>query len=179
MAVPSADLYKWVGWNSEKSGAQLAKVREAPVADHWSPMSVHWVPETKNRLECDFPIFHPVVRAISNNAVNALGGFFGQAIEFLPISGIDERYQAFHCTNWIDAAVLDGVDQSKVSIQSTLFVPRLRSDAIFDAEIFGVQGFVAKLFVSSDVRDRVINSGLTGLDFYEVQLEDWGQSRLS
>ena len=169
MAVPKADHYRWVGRESEADGAALSKVRKAPVAAAWSPVNVSWLSETANRPSCDFPIFHPVVRCISQRAAEVLEPFIQGSLELLPINGLGGEYVGIHCIRWAEALVPQALPRS-TSIHSTLYTPRLVLSAVAGLEIFGVEPMVTKLFVSPAVKAAVEAAGLTGLDFYPVEL---------
>ena len=87
----------------------------------------------------------------------------------MPLKNVGD-YIGFHCINWLEAADLEGVDQERFSIHSTRFVPRLKSEIVSSQHVFGVPQMIAKLFVSSTVKQEIEDSGFTGLDFYEVEL---------
>ena len=61
-----------------------------------------------------------------------------------------------------------GVDQDKVSIHSTSFVPRINAKVLGSHDVFGVLEMVTKVFVSERFRDLVERQGLVGLQFREV-----------
>lgn len=168
MVVPEVDMYRWVGRTSDAEGLMLAKVRHAPVADSWSPVAIDWVPETKNRLVCDFPIFHPIVRCCSRRASEVLSGFLTNNVELLPLVGLDDEYVGIHCINWLDGAHVR-FDRDD-NIHSTMYLPTLRRQSVAGCEVFGVREMVTKLFVSARFRDAVIAHQLTGLEFHEVPL---------
>lgn len=169
MIVPKADRYRWVGRRTDAEGLVLAKVRQAPVASSWDPLPVEWIAETKDRPRCDFPVFHPIVRCISNRACEAIDSFFSGNVELLALQGLSSEYVGIHCIRWLDEAVnFDGVDQSRVNINSTLFVPTLRAEAIGEHDIFGVKELITKVFVSEKVRQVVESHQLVGCEFHRV-----------
>jgi hypothetical protein len=168
LAVPKADSYRWIGRSSETDGRSLSKVRFDQVLPSWQKLSVGWVKETQERPPCDFPIFHPVVRACSLRAAEVLRNLAGDSIEFLPLKGLLGQYVGFHCTRWLDALAPD--QGPTPSIHSTLFVPRLRARNVLGECIFGVRPMVAKLFLSASVKDAICEAGLSGLEFHEVEL---------
>lgn len=169
MIVPSADSYRWVGRLTDEAGQVLAKVREAPVADSWKPLPVGWVPETRHRAVCDFPIFHPVVRCFSRRALAVLEPYCNE-VEFLALEGLEGGYVGVHCVSWISAADEKHIDRERIIVHSTLYVPPLLRSAVLGHHIFGVSGFIAKLFVSAAVRDKIEAAGISGAEFYPVGL---------
>jgi hypothetical protein len=169
MAVPKADQYRWVGRDSEADGARLTKVRVAPVSASWLPVNVSWAPETISRPSCDFPIFHPIVRCISLRAAEVLRPFAQGNLELLPINGLGSKYIAAHCIRWVEAMVPKALSDGE-SIHSTLYAPRLSRSVVVGLDLFGVDPMVAKLFVSPAVKFAVESAGLTGLEFYPVEL---------
>ena len=169
MAVPKADVYRWIGRRSDADGDILSKVRTDPVAATWHPLNVAWLPETAERPTCDFPIFHPIVRCISQRAADVLAPFTEGSVELLAIQGLQESYVAAHCIQWVEALIPMPLEPN-MSIHSTNYIPRLKRSAVEDLEIFGVFPIVAKLFVSSSVKSAVESAGLTGLEFYPVEL---------
>lgn len=142
-----------------------------PVAATWHPVGVEWIPETKKRAICDFPIFYSIVRCFSRRALQALLPYVEGGLEVLPLDGLDDAYVGMHCIRWIEgAANLDGVDQNRVSIHSTAFVPRLHAKPVDGLDVFGVPEMVTKLFVSERFKNAVELHGLVGLEFREVEL---------
>lgn len=170
MIVPEANRYRWLGRRTDAAGLVLAKVRYAPVAASWNALPVEWLPETEGRPACDFPIFHPIVRCISQRACLALEPFFAGSVEILPLEGAGGEYVGIHCIRWLDAADLSGVDQGRTSIHSTMFSPTLRASAIEGHDIVGVTEMIAKIFVSERVRRVVQEQQLTGLEFHPVPM---------
>lgn len=165
------DRYRWVGRRTEADGAALVRVRHAPVAATWQPVGIEWVPETKRRPSCDFPIFYSIVRCISRRALHALSAYIETGLEVLPLDGLDDAYVGVHCTRWLEgAANLAGVDQDKTSIHSANFVPRLNAKAVAGYDVFGVPEMITKLFVSERFKDVVEQHELVGLQFKEVTL---------
>jgi hypothetical protein len=165
------DRFRWVGGRTEADAAALVRVRQPPVSASWKPVGVAWVPETARRLECDFPVFYSIVRCFSQQAVQTLSGFIDGGLEVLALDGLDGRYVGVHCIRWIEgAADLRAVDQAKVSIHSTNFLPRLWAGAVQGHDIFGVPEMIAKLFVSERFKDTVEQCGLVGFKFQEVEL---------
>lgn len=163
--------YRWVGPQSESDGAILVKVRYAPVEATWHPIGVQWVPETRDRPACDFPIFYSIVRCFSRRALQTLTPYIEGALEVLPLIGLGDTYAGVHCVRWVEgAANLEGVDQNRVSIHSSAFVPRLHSKLISGLDVFGVPEMITKLFVSDRFKRAVESHGLTGLEFREVAL---------
>ncbi|WP_442952986.1 double-CXXCG motif protein [Paucibacter sp. B51] len=165
------DRYRWVGRLTEEDGANLVRVRYSPVASTWRPIGVEWIPETKRRPTCDFPIFYSTVRCFSRRALEALASCINGGLEVLPLDGLDDAYVGVHCIRWLEgAANLEGVDQDKVSIHSANFVPRLEAKAIERYDLFGVPEMITKLFVSERFKNAVEQNGLVGFRFREVPL---------
>jgi hypothetical protein len=165
------DRYRWVGRRTEADGAALVRVRHAPVAATWQPVGIDWVPETKRRPTCDFPVFYSIVRCFSRRALAALSTCIEGGVEVLQLDGLGGDYVGVHCIRWIEgAANLTGVDQGKVSIHSANFVPRLNAKEVAGFDIFGVPEMITKLFVSERFKDAVEQHGLVGLEFREVDL---------
>jgi hypothetical protein len=165
------DRYRWVGRRTDADGAALVRVRHAPVAATWQPVGIEWVPETKRRPTCDFPIFYSIVRCFSRRALQALSACIEGGLEVLPLDGLDDAYVGVHCIRWVEgAANLIGVDQDKVSIHSANFVPRMNAKALGSYDVFGVPEMITKLFVSERFKDLVERQGLVGLQFREVAL---------
>lgn len=153
-----------------EDGLTLAKVRRDPVLSFWEPMEVEWIPETINRQACDFPIFHPVVRCMSQRASDGLGALFSSGVEFLPLVGLGGDYVGFHCINWLDVADLSRVDELKFSINSTMFVPSIRATEAAGHDVFGDFRLITKIFVSDKARQSIVKSGFKGLEFHKVVL---------
>ena len=170
MMVPEADRYQWVGRSTNAEGLVLANVRQGPVASTWNPLSVEWLAETRDRPHCDFPIFHPIVRCISNRACEALGWQLRGSMELLPLQGLAGEYVGAHCIRWLDAACFDGIDLNRVSVNSTLFVPTLRAESIDGNDIFGIREMITKVFVSEKVRQIIESNELVGCEFHRVPL---------
>jgi hypothetical protein len=171
MIVPQVDLYRWVGGRTEADGAILSRVRHASVGATWRPVNVEWIPETSRRLTCDFPIFYAFIRCFSRRALDVLAPYVKEGLEVLALNGLDGAYVGIHCIRWVEGASnLEGVDQDRISIHSTLFVPRLRAKAIEGLDVFGVHEMPVKLFVSERFKTAVESNGLIGLDFHEVPL---------
>jgi hypothetical protein len=167
----AVDRYRWVGGRTDADGAVLVRVRYASVAPTWRPVSVEWIPETIRRPTCDFPIFYSIVRCFSRRAIQVLASYIDGGLEVLAVDGLDDAYVGVHCIRWIEGAVnLEGVDQDRVSIHSTAFVPTLRSKAIEGFDVFGAPEVVTKLFVSERFKAAVESNGLVGLEFREVPL---------
>lgn len=165
------DRYRWVGRITDEDGASLVRVRHSPVAATWRPIGVEWIPETRRRPTCDFPIFYSTVRCLSRRALESLSSCISGGLEVLPLDGLEDAYVGVHCIRWLEgAANLDGVDQDKVSIHSANFVPCLKAKAIDGYDLFGVPEMITKLFVSERFKDAVEQHGLVGFRFREVPL---------
>lgn len=167
----TVDKYRWIGRRTEADGGVLARVRYAPVLDGWRPIGIVWVPETMGRSVCDFPIFYSIVRCFSHRAIEALLPYIKGALEVLPLDGLDDAYAGVHCIRWVEgAADLEGVDQSRISIHSSAFVPKLHAQSVAGLDVFGVPEMITKLFVSERFKNAVESAKLAGLEFREVAL---------
>lgn len=165
------DHYRWVGRRTDEDGAALVRVRHAAVAATWQPVGIEWVPETRRRPICDFPVFYSIVRCFSRRALEALSPCIEGGIEVLQLDGLDGLYVGIHCTRWIaGGANLSGIDQQRVSIHSASFVPCLNAKAVAGYDIFGLPEMITKLFVSQHFKDVVEQQGLLGLEFREAEL---------
>lgn len=165
------DRYRWVGRLAEEDGAVLVKVRHKPVASSWRPVAVHWIPKTMNRPTCDFPIFYSTVRCFSRRALESLSTHMEGGLEVLPLEGLNDEYVGVHCIRWLEGASnLAGIDQDKVSIHSSNFIPTLRATAVDGYDLFGVPEMISKLFVSEHFKEAVEAHGLVGFRFREVPL---------
>lgn len=165
------DRYRWVGRRKEADGAALVRVRHAPVAATWQAVGIEWVTETRSRPTCDFPVFYSTVRCFSRRALAALSTCIEDGVEILQLDGLGGEYVGVHCIRWIDgAANLIGVNQDKVSIHSSNFVPRLNAEAVANFDIFGTPEMITKLFVSEKFKYAVEKHDLVGLEFREVDL---------
>lgn len=165
------DHYRWVGTHKEEDERILVRVRYAPVAPTWRSIGVEWIPETKRRAACDFPIFYSIVRCFSRRALEALAFCTSGGLEVLSLNGLDDAYVGVHCIRWLEgAANLDGIDQDEVSIHSANFVPRLHAKAMQGFDVFGVPEMITKLFVSERFKAAVEQNGLVGFRFREVAL---------
>lgn len=168
MALPQVDRYRWIGRADSVAGAVLSRVRHSAVGDHWSPLPVKWVSETRNRMVCDFPIFHPIVRAVSKKALDAIHPMLVGSAETLPLAGLNGAYVGLHCVRWVEGCVV-GDERSVVSsVHAPEYVPTLAHDACRGLDYFGVPELITKVFVSQAFVDAYIRSELTGLDFLAV-----------
>jgi hypothetical protein len=177
MLENQVDRFKWVGAADSDSGAysRLLRVQFAPVVD-WRPVAIEWLGETRDREECDFPIFVPTLLCVSVRAIDVLGGFF-RAGELLDLTGLDERFRAFHCLSAVDA--MDEVatkgalkHQKGRSLASPTFVPVLSRAALGSQAIFRIPQAVNKIFVREAFRKAYESARLTGLNFLPVVLGD-------
>jgi hypothetical protein len=166
-----ADSYRWVGRRADVDGTAIVRVRHAPVAATWQTVGIEWVTGTEHRPTCDFPIFYSIVRCFSQRALRALSACTDGGLEVLTLNGLDGAYVGVHCVRWVEgAANLIGIDQNKVSIHSTTFVPCINAIAVEGFDVFGLPEMVTKLVVSERFKSIVEKQGLTGLQFREVAL---------
>jgi hypothetical protein len=172
LAKPQTDLFRWVTSTNDEDGRRLTAVRLNAVSASWVPMRVEWIPETAGRALCDFPIFHPFVKCISRRAADVLAEYLSGNVELLTLQGLAHQYVGYHCINWVDAINLSGVDVKKISINSTLFVPRVSRRKAERHAVFGLPETPTKLFVSQQFKEAYDSEQLTGLDFVEVELTD-------
>jgi hypothetical protein len=128
-----------------------------------------------DRPVCDFPIFYSIVRCFSHRAVEALLPYIKGTLELLPLDGLEDAYVGVHCIRWIeDAADLEGVDQNRISIHSSTFVPKLYAKSVAGLDVFGVPEMITKLSVSERFKNAVESNELVGLEFREVTLANSG-----
>lgn len=168
--LPAVDRFRWVCRTDESLRRSLPAVRYEAVGATWAPLEVMWAPETIRHPSCDFPNLHPILNCMSIAVTEAIAPYLSESVELLALEGLGGNYTGVHCIRWIDAANLDGIDVDKISIYATSFVPTLKAEAIGNLDFFGVEGMVAKLFVSAQIKRLIEANGLTGCEFHPVPL---------
>jgi len=147
-----------------------------PVADHWRPVPIEWLPETVSRPESDFPQFWSGIVCVSKRAVEAVGSYLRVAGEMLPLAGLGDEFVGFHCLHTADvidqgATDLAIKDRKGISFASPSFAPTLRRHLLpIDCEVFRIPQSFAKVFVGMDFKMTYDRNGLRGLQFLEVPL---------
>lgn len=170
MAVPEVEVYRWISRVGDAAGAALSAVRHSPVLPHWSPLPVRWMKGMSKRPTCDFPIFHPVVRAISRRAISAVGPLIADSAELLPLDGLEGEFFGLHCVHWARGAFSAESATAPSGIHATNYVPTLVQSECPRRDFFGVWELVTKVFVSADFVEVYRQHQLTGLAFLPVPI---------
>lgn len=175
LVVETIDHFRWIGLvgESKEIGTLIARIGKEPVAGRLPPIPVEWLPETRRRKTCDFPIFRTTLKCPSRRARQALGDLMTPNGEWLDLVGLDEEYSAFHCLREVDCLDTDVLEAEErgnplFSFGSARYVPTFRKVSLQAHHFFRIPQSTNKFFVSAEFARRYSESNLVGLDFLPV-----------
>lgn len=179
MLVHAIERFQWVGPVDDSNNwiSRLIRIRDKPTLAEWTPVPIEVLPETAGRDPCDFPIFLSNLLCVSSRALAAVRDLLEPSGEFLTLTGLGDRYCAYHCLRMVDAMNKDATAialkaEFGKAFATPTFVPTLSGSALAAdfVDVFRLPQSFQKIFVSERFVDCARRASLTGLDFIEVPI---------